>query len=247
MRNLVFHIASLGVAAMTAIWCAPAWALPSFITPDHRLPSPYRPYVKEDDAVVYGAGAATLYDLRFQAVNPADVSFMHGGVDSYLFDSTFPIAYEMLLSIGTAPPVHVSGHGVMHAIGDTGLGARPIAVLVDQLDLHWPGSMSEMFFRELPGTGDYPYLNNRSGGVINLQPIFPGLVIERRISSSLFILSEITLDGGATWLGADSAIDLVQAPEPSSIALAAVSLCGAVRLARRNRSSRRCSQHVLDA
>jgi hypothetical protein len=54
----------------------------------------------------------------------------------------------------------------------------------------------------------------------------------RRIASELFILSQITLDGGATWLDADSAINLDQTPEPSSVALAAISLVAALRLQR---------------
>ncbi|HEX6961678.1 MAG TPA: PEP-CTERM sorting domain-containing protein, partial [Lacipirellula sp.] len=68
---------------------------------------------------------------------------------------------------------------------------------------------------------------------------------ERRISSSLSILSEITLDAGATWLSADSAINLVQTPEPSSIGLAGVCLVGAVGLTRgRRREPGRCPKAV---
>jgi hypothetical protein len=235
MKTLSIRLAACVVASMATSWSGAVFAQPGFIAPDSRLPSPYQPYVMQDDPVVYGGGAATLYDLRIQALNPADVDFPDTGIDSQFFDSTFPIAYEMLWSMGAAPPVHTSGQGIMHATGATPLGFTPFAVQVHQLDLQSAGPMPEVFFRELPGTGDpiFDALNNRSGGIIRVGFVGPFGSPQRRISSDLFILSEITLDGGATWLGADSAINLVQVPEPSSIALAGMSLLGAMGLAGR--------------
>jgi hypothetical protein len=58
MKTLSIRLAACVVAAMAATWVGAAFAQPSFMAPDARLPSPYQPYVIEDDPVVYGGGAA---------------------------------------------------------------------------------------------------------------------------------------------------------------------------------------------
>jgi hypothetical protein len=207
-----------------------AFGQASFRAPDNRLPSPYRPFVMEGGPVGYGgSGQVTVFDLKVQALNPADVEFPITLLDSQSLDSSFPISYELLWGIGLAPPTLSMGQGAMHVIGATPLGFSPFIAEVVQLDLAAIAPIPEISFREAPPIGD-PILDvlRESRGLITTEPAPGGM---HRISAFFDVVTEISLNGGSTWLLADDAIRLAQVPEPSSALLAVIAslaACGAI-------------------
>jgi hypothetical protein len=220
--------ASLCVAA----WAASAAGQPHFLAPDNRLPSPYQPFVMDGAPVSYGpASDVTIYDLRVQALDPADVDLPDTGIDSQFFDATFPISYHMILGVGLAPPMSLQGEGTMRVQGATILGFTPFLAEVLQMDLVGLSPAPDVQFREAPPIGD-PVLDllRQSRGVITTEPAPGGM---QSISAFFDVVTEFSLDGGQNWLQADDALHLVQVPEPATAVMAGATACGMLAVRRR--------------
>jgi hypothetical protein len=206
-------------AAMVFAIAAPSSAAPTFISHDPRLPNPDRPYVMREGAV-YGPLVA-IDDLMFSVANPAqlDTPTVTNLRGDWEFDSTFDVNYSAILSIGTAPPRLVTGTGLAHAVGIAPggggiLSQRAYNTELLALNLNAPPGF---MFRESPVL--------RSTGVTTVEdlcpvcgPPFPTL----RISSFFDVFSEVSIDGGTTWIPAAGSFRIEQIPEPATVLLVLV-------------------------
>jgi hypothetical protein len=215
-------IGMLYSAAMVFAFVAASFAAPTFISHDPRLPNPDHPYVMKDRAD-YGP-VVSIDDLMISVANPEqlDTPTVINGRGDWSFDSTFDVRYSAILSIGLAPPQFVTGTGSAHAVGVAPGGGPILAQLVYNtellaLDLDDPPGFK---FRESPVL--------RSTGVTTAEDLclVCGAPISLlRISSYFDVYSEVSIDGGTTWVPASGAFRIEPTPEPATIWLAL--LCGA--------------------
>jgi hypothetical protein len=197
-----------------------ALAAPTFISHDPRLPNPDRPYFMQEGAV-YGPFIA-VDDLRISVANPAqlDRPTVINLQGDWAFDSTFNVHYSAILSIGTAPPRFVSGTGFAHAVGVAPGGGPILAPRVYNtellaLDLNYPPGFT---FRESPVL--------RSMGITTVEDlciVCGSPILTLRISSNFDVFSEVSIDGGTTWIPAAGSFRIEQIPEPGTVYL--VSIC----------------------
>lgn len=210
----------LYAAVIVFMLAAPSSAAPTFQSFDPRLPNPDRPYVMQEGAS-YGP-VVGLDDLVISVANPEQLDIPTTNVEgNWEFDSTFDVHYSAILSVGLGPPIPVTGIGSAHAVGEAP-GHQPIlASLVYEtellaFDLQDPPGFR---FRESPTL--------RSMGVTtvgDLCPICGAPIIGFQISSFFDVFSEVSIDGGTTWLPASSSFRIEQIPEPATIWLLAI--CG---------------------
>jgi hypothetical protein len=199
--------------AMVFALAAPSSAAPTFISHDPRLPNPDRPYVMTD-RVNYGP-IVGIDDLTISVANSEQLDTpAPNSQGNWEFDSTFDVNYSAILSVGLAPPVFVTGTGRAHAVGVAPGGGPIFAPLVYDtellaLDLDDPPGFR---FRESPVL--------RSTGVTTVEDLclacgapFPFL----RISSYFDVFSEVSIDGGTTWIPASGSFRIEQIPEPATI------------------------------
>jgi hypothetical protein len=225
------------LAAILIAIAAPAFGAPTFFSSDPRLPNPDRPYVMQERAH-YGPLVA-IDELTIQVANPEQLDFPTRTPEgAWEFDSTFDVNYSAILSIGLAPPVFVTGTGTAHALGETPANQPLHATLVYDtellaLDLVGPPGFR---FRESPTL--------RSTGVTTVDgfcPVCDGPFFGGYISSFFDVFSEVSIDGGTTWVPASGSFRIEQIPEPATFWL--VPICGAgigwQALSRERRAARR--------
>src|SRR5688500_264954 len=104
--------AALLVAAITE----PAWAVPTFISDDPRLPNPDRPYVLESGNL--GFAELFISGLAIRSTIPSQLDTPTMNMDGdWEFDSTYDVAFSAFAGIGLGPPVPVTGTGTARARG----------------------------------------------------------------------------------------------------------------------------------
>jgi len=203
---------------------APAAAQPSFISADPRLPNPDRPYVMSSGSPEYGS-FVFVDDLEIRITNPDQLDTPTTNMDGDLeFDSTFDIAYSGILSVGFAPPVHITGVGTARARGiapgDTPvLGALVYDTELLMLNLEGNAFYSQFRLRESPTLSSTGVTTTEELCLACSAP-FGGPI---RISSFFDVFAEVSLDGGVTWAPGNRSFHIVQTPEPGAVWLV---LCG---------------------
>jgi hypothetical protein len=204
--------------SLASLMPAPAEAIPSFESPDWRLPNPDRPYEMTSGTVLYD-GQFALYDLEFRPKQPDQLeipSFNQDGT-RFEFDSTFDITYTAVISRGTQPPHPISGIGTARAVGVSRLDVNPPFTSphpqvfdTELLSLNVLGlsPIPDVMFRESPTL--------RSTGVTIREdpcPVCAAPFTHWIISSYFDIFTEMSFDGGVTWSAASDLIHVEQAPD----------------------------------
>jgi hypothetical protein len=217
MKTIPFLLA----VCLVSVVSLSAKAIPSFQSPDWRLPNPARPYEMTSGTVGYGETLFSLYDLTLQIANPDQLDTpSHGSDDRRIeFDSTFDIHYQAVVSRGLEPPHPVIGTGTARVVGITRPDTNPPHTypnpqvfdteLVSMM-LRFPDTSPalEMLLRESPT------LDSR-GVTIREDPCpMCAAPFSHWIISSYFdIFTEVTFDGGASWHAASDRIHVEQAPD----------------------------------
>ena len=193
-----------------------ASAIPSFQSPDWRLPNPDRPYEMTSGTVVHDAcnSRSTTSSFGLES-GPARYSVLRS--DGRLeFDSTFDITYRRS-SRGTEPPHPVSGIGTARAVGVSRPDTNPFdSILHPQvfdtelvsLNLFGLSPIPEVMFRESPTL--------RSSGVTIREdpcPVCAAPFTHWNISSFFDVFTEVSFNGGVTWSAASEFIHVEQAPD----------------------------------
>jgi hypothetical protein len=202
-------------------WEGSARAIPSFESPNWRLPNPDRPYEMTSGTVFYDSQFSqfALYDLTFRPSNPdqLDVPDLNSTGERLEFDSTFDITYTAVVSRGTEPPHPVSGIGTARAVGVTRPDVNPPFTFphpqvfdteIVSLNLFSSSPIPELVLRESPTL--------RSSGVtIREDPCpFCAAPFSHWIISSYFdVFTEMSFDGGTTWSAGSKLIHVEQAPD----------------------------------
>ena len=203
---------------LAGIMSAPARAIPSFQSPDWRLPNPDRPYEMTSGTVVHD-GHFPVYDLEFRPSKPdqLDIPSLTKDGTRFEFDSTFDITYTAVITIGTEPPHPVSGVGTARAVGVSRLDVNPpftsphpqvFDTELVSLNLFGLSPIPEVMFRESPTL--------RSSGVTIREdpcPVCAAPFTHWIISSYFDVFTEVSLDGGVTWSAGNRAIHVEQAPD----------------------------------
>jgi hypothetical protein len=204
--------------ALAGVMSAPAEAIPSFESPDWRLPNPHRPYEMTSGTVLYDRQFA-LCDLEFRPKNPDQLEIPSSTKDGtrFKFDSTFEITYTAVITIGTEPPHPVSGIGTARAVGVSRLDVHPpftsphpqvFDTELLSLNLFGLSPIPEVMFRESPTL--------RSTGVTIREdpcPVCAAPFTHWIISSYFDIFTEMSFDGGVSWSAASDLIHVEQAPD----------------------------------
>jgi hypothetical protein len=199
-----------------------AVAAPTFISTDPRLPNPDRPYVMESGN--FGFPDLFVSGLKIWATNPAQLDTPAMNIEGgWEFDSSYDVAFSAFAGIGTGPAVPVMGTGTARATGAAGPDGfifEPRVYQTEMLMLNLQGQvLSQPFMiRESPTLA--------SPGVTTTQdmcPLCDPPFVRYQISSFFDVFTELSIDGGATWVPSPSSVRLVQTPEPASFLLL---LCG---------------------
>ena len=203
---------------LAGVMVAPAKAIPSFESPEWRLPNPDRPYEMTSGTVLYDAQFA-LYDLEFRPSHPSqlDTPALSSDGSRLEFDSTFDINYTAVITRGTEPPHPVSGIGTARAVGVSRLDVNPPFTFphpqvfdteLVSLNLFGLSPIPDVMFRESPTL--------RSTGVTIREdpcPVCAAPFTHWIISSYFDIYAEMSFNGGATWSPASDLIHVEQAPD----------------------------------
>jgi hypothetical protein len=196
-------------------------AIPSFQSPDWRLPNPDKPYEMTSGTVTYDGVTFALYDLTFQASNPQqlDAGKFNAQLNRWEFDSTFDVTFTAVVSRGLEPSHPIIGGGTAHAIGVTRPGEDPqfgfvnpqvfdMELLSLNLIQHTTRPELGIMLRESPTL--------QSKGVTIREDPCPmcAAPFSHWIISSFFdINTEVSLNGGSSWSSARDAIHVEQAPD----------------------------------
>jgi hypothetical protein len=207
--------------SLAGVMSAPAEAIPSFESPDWRLPNPDRPYEMTSGTVLYD-GKLALYDLVFQPSKPdqLDIPALNTDGSRLEFDSTFDFKYTAVISRSLEPPHPISGVGRARAVGVSRPDVNPRFTFPHpqvfdtellSLDLFELSPIPEVMFRMFR---ESPTL--RSTGVTIREdpcPVCAAPFTHWIISSYFDVFTEVSLDGGVTWSPANKAIHVEQAPD----------------------------------
>jgi hypothetical protein len=214
-------IAFLLAVCLVSVLALSANAIPSFQSPDWRLPNPDRPYEMTSGTVGYGLFDFAIYDLEFQVANPEqlDRPSFNFELNRWEFDSTFDVVFTAEVSRGLEPPHSIFGAGNARAIGFT----RPdedspygfihpqvfdMELVSFNLTEHTTRPEIAMMLRESPTL--------LSKGVTIREdpcPICAAPFTHWIISSFFDIFTEVSFDGGASWRAASDQIHVEQAPD----------------------------------
>jgi hypothetical protein len=198
----------VGLLYLTAVAHA---NVPSFVTNNQRMPNPERPYDMISGTVQFlPAYDFGLYDIQFEPTNTEQLDFLDAS-KQWEFDSKFDIAYEAQVSFGLGPVHRVTGAGTAHLRGTGPVDTYPWVLETELLELNLAGLSSQpnFLFRESPTL--------RSGGKITLEDGCPQCDSPFpiwRMSSFLDIYSEVSTDGGQTWVPGDKPFRVVQQERP---------------------------------
>jgi hypothetical protein len=212
---------ALLVSILTAaLLSTSALAIPSFESPDWRLPNPGRPYEMTSGTVAYDPLDFAIHDLEFQVANPAqlDTPSFNFELNRLEFDSTFDVTFTAEVSQGLGPPRPVLGGGKARAVGVT----RPVEGFIHpqvfdmelvSFDLveHTTRPEIGMKLRESPTLPSRGVTIREDPCPLCLAPFTHWI-----ISSFFDIDTEVSLDGGVSWSPAKGAIHVEQAPDGSS-------------------------------
>ena len=201
-----------------------ASAIPSYQSPDWRLPNPDRPYEMTSGTVTYDAFDYAIHDLKFQVANPEqlDTTSFNFELNRWEFDSTFDLTFTAEVSRGLEPPHPVFGGGNARAIGFTRpVDESPYGFIHPQVfDMelvsfnlveHTTRPEIGMMLRESPTL--------QSKGVTIREdpcPLCAAPFTHWIISSFFDISTEVSLNGGVSWGPASGTIHVEQAPDGSS-------------------------------
>ena len=189
-----------------------------------QLPNPAESYVSGAQ-VGFDSGTGGIIIIGGFEWTPLDGSGLQGPqphlgggweVDSF-FDITFRIDF-------LGGPDTKTGMGRGHVMGD-GIDTSPSVRSFDTEMLMLELSGSGFMLRESPtkaSTGQ-SMIQELSGGRFGIDSFFD-------------VFTELSLDGGQTWLPADGAMRMTTIPEPSSLVLAAVTFAGLAAWGWRKRS-----------
>jgi hypothetical protein len=201
-----------------------AFAIPSFKSPDWRLPNPDRPYEMTSGTVTYDAFEFALHDLKFQVSHPEqlDTTTFNFELNRWEFDSTFDVSFTAVVSRGLEPPHSIIGGGNAHAVGFT----RPVEgaphgfihpqvfdmeLLSFNLIEYTTRPEIGMMLRESPTLQSQGVTIREDPCPLCLAPFTHWI-----ISSFFDIDTEVSFNGGVSWSPASSVIHVEQAPDGSS-------------------------------
>jgi hypothetical protein len=127
------------------------------------------------------------------------------------------------LSIGLAPSRFVRGTGLARAVGVAPGGGPILAPQIYDTELLALAldNPPDFMFRESPVP--------RSTGITTVEnacPFCGAPITLYRISSYFDVFSEVSIDGGATWIPASNSFRIEPIPEPASVWLVSISGAG---------------------
>jgi hypothetical protein len=198
-----------------------ARAIPSFQSPDWRLPNPDRPYEMTSGTVGYEESLFSLYDLTIEIANPSQLDTpSHRSDDRRLeFDSTFDVNFEAIVSRSLEPAHPVIGNGTARVVGITRSDTNPphtyphpqvFDTELVSMTLHFfdTSPALDVLLRESPTLQSYGVTIREDPCPMCAAPFTHWI-----ISSFLDLYSEVSVDGGASWHAASDLIHLEQAPD----------------------------------
>jgi hypothetical protein len=209
---LALSLACIGVEVRSAA------GAPTFLSTDPRLPNPDRPYVMESGNL--GFPDLFVSGLKIWATNPAQLDTPSMTIDGgWGFDSTYDVAFSAFAGIGTGPAVPVMGTGTARAIGvaePDELIFAPRVYQTEMLMLNLEGQVFSQPFmiRESPTLASLGVTTTEDPCPVCDRP-FP----EYRISSFFDVFTELSINGGTTWVPSPQSVRILQTPEPGSILL----------------------------
>ena len=208
--------------ASISIEVGSAAAAPTFISIDPRLPNPDRPYVMESGNL--GFPDLFVSGLKIWATNPAQLDTPSMTIEGgWEFHSTYDVAFSAFAGIGTGPAVPVMGTGTAQATGAAGpdgLIFEPRVYQTEMLMLNLQGQVFSQPFmiRESPTLASLGVTTTE-----DLCPLCDPPFDTYRISSFFDVFTELSIDGGTTWVPSPQSVRILQTPEPGSLLLLA---CG---------------------
>jgi hypothetical protein len=158
--------------------------------------------------------------LQIWATNPAQLDTPSMTIEGgWEFDSTYDVAFSAFAGIGTGPTVPVMGTGTARAKGaaaQDGFIFEPRVYQTEMLMLNLQGQVFSQPFmiRESPTLA--------SRGVSTTQDTCPQcdpVFVRYRITSFFDVFTELSINGGETWVPSPSSVRIIQTPEPEGLLL----------------------------
>ena len=231
-RNFVSRLGIVLIGAYVAI----GWAVTAdgkaikeqgvqIVADNDLLLNPAQTYSSDGGEVEWPIPSIAIKEkgVQFTALDGASPFPAGGG--ALALNVTFNFAYEIEFELDGQPPIVTSGTGTGHVAGGS-TALEPGVFQLEMLEFNISGMLDPMtpfLLRESPTLS--------STGVTTLTSLGGG---QYQIDSFFDVFTELSLDGGATWVPATA-----QVPEPSALALAALAAIGFAAHVRRGRTDKR--------